>query len=101
MPSIDFFLACLLVQGAVGILLTLTVQCEPAFALEEVNTPLTLNECLQRLPQTLEANEHMRFCWYPHTPFVMQTTINRTKQAVVSMPNLLSPRPLSPPASAF
>ncbi len=56
--------------GALGVVSTVTLQCEPEFNLEEVTEPVHFERALDRLPQLLESHEHVKLWWLPHTDFI-------------------------------
>eukprot|EP00057_Strongylocentrotus_purpuratus_P008922 XP_011663396.1 PREDICTED: L-gulonolactone oxidase isoform X2 [Strongylocentrotus purpuratus] len=78
----DVFNAALCGLGALGIILTVTIQCEPAFRLHEIQTSTTLDDVLDNLDSNVESCEHFRFMWYPHTDMVMVSKVNRTEKRI-------------------
>ncbi len=59
---------------------TVTLQCEPAFNLEEHAEPLDFERALDRLPKLLDENEHVKLWWLPHTERMEVYRANRTAQ---------------------
>ncbi len=53
--------------GALGILVDVTLQCVPAFAVHAVDEPLPLDELRATLNERVAANDHFEFFWFPHT----------------------------------
>ncbi|KAM5165014.1 LOW QUALITY PROTEIN: L-gulonolactone oxidase-like [Mantella aurantiaca] len=66
----DIFRAARLHLGSLGVILTVTLQCRPAYRLQEVQFPSTLPEVLDNLDTHLKASEYFRFWWFPHTESV-------------------------------
>ncbi|KAI1280777.1 L-gulonolactone oxidase [Halotydeus destructor] len=66
----EVFNSALCGLGAIGVLVSATIQCEPAFNLHEHVIPATLDEVLEDLDEHLAASEHFRFYWVPHTNLV-------------------------------
>lgn len=64
--------------GALGVISTVTLQCEPEFNLEEVTEPLRFERALDRLPQLLESHEHVKLWWLPHTDSIQIYLADRT-----------------------
>lgn len=59
--------------GALGVLLTVTLQCVPRFLLHAVEAAAPLAEVLEHFEQRSRAAHHFEFFWFPHT------TSTRTK----------------------
>jgi L-gulonolactone oxidase len=77
----QLFQAALCSLGALGVLVRITIQCEPAFQLECTAFPRKLEWVLQRLDsELLHSAEHFRFWWFPHTDNAVVTQMNRTTQ---------------------
>ncbi|MFG6401906.1 D-arabinono-1,4-lactone oxidase [Microbacterium sp. P04] len=53
--------------GALGVLVDVTLQCEPAFVLEAVERPEPLAEVLADVHDRAAAVDHFEFYWFPHT----------------------------------
>jgi len=64
--------------GALGVISTVTLQCEPLFNLEEVTEPLGFERALDRLPQLLETHEHVKLWWLPHTDSIQVYLADRS-----------------------
>ena len=70
--------------GALGVITTVTLQCEPAFALTAHEAPMRLGAVLERLdgPDGLvESNDHFEFYWFPHTRGTLTKQNNRVSVA--------------------
>ena len=63
--------------GALGVIATVTLQCEPAFALAASESPATLDEVLDGLEENVDGNDHFEFFWFPHTRRVLTKRNNR------------------------
>lgn len=77
----ELFLATCCGLGAIGIILTVTIQCEKAFNLKQTRYPSTLKEILDNLDVHLKSSDHFRFYWFPHTENVLVDHMSRTKEA--------------------
>lgn len=64
--------------GALGVVSTVTLQCEPEFNLEEIAEPVRFERALDRLPQLLESHEHVKLWWLPHTDSIQIYLADRT-----------------------
>lgn len=53
--------------GALGVLVTLTIQCVPRYLLRAVEAPLPLEEVLDGYAELNRAADHFEFYWFPHT----------------------------------
>lgn len=73
----DIFLSALCGLGAIGVIIRVTLQCEPAFLLYQYNYPSTLDEVLEDLNEQMESCDHFRFLWFPHTNYVSVSNNNR------------------------
>ena len=56
---------------------TVTLQCEPAFALAAAEAPAPLDDVLADLDTTVDGNDHFEFYWFPHTRRVLTKRNNR------------------------
>lgn len=79
-PSLDdtTFKAAQVSLGALGVISTVTLQCEPAFNLEAQEEGADLGETLDALDEFIESNEHFEFFWFPYTPRIGMKRNNRT-----------------------
>jgi L-gulonolactone oxidase len=73
----EVFAAARLGLGALGVLATVTLQCEPAFALAAAEAPASLDEVLEDLEENVIGNDHFEFYWFPHTRRVLTKRNNR------------------------
>lgn len=63
--------------GALGILVEVTVQCVPAFAMHALESPEPLAEVLDGFEARVDAADHFEFYWFPHTETVLTKTNTR------------------------
>ena len=68
--------------GALGVLSTVTLQCEPAFRLHAVEEPQRVDDVLARLDELVEDNDHFEFFWVPHTGWALTKRNRRTTNEV-------------------
>jgi L-gulonolactone oxidase len=73
----DIFAAARVGLGALGVIGTVTLQCEPAYALAAAEAPGSLDEVLDELDENLVGNDHFEFYWFPHTRRVLTKRNNR------------------------
>jgi L-gulono-1,4-lactone dehydrogenase len=73
----DVFAAARVGLGALGVIATVTLQCEPAFALAAAEAPAPLDEVLADLDINVDGNDHFEFYWFPHTRRVLTKRNNR------------------------
>jgi FAD-linked oxidoreductase len=71
------FAAALTGLGALGVITEVTLQCEPAFALQAVESGARYDDVLESLPELVAANDYFEFFWFPHTRRVLTRTHNR------------------------
>ncbi len=63
--------------GALGVIVTLTLQCVPRYLLRAEEEPATLEETLDGFIERCRAVDHFEFFWFPHTPTVRTKTNTR------------------------
>ena len=73
----DVFAAARVGLGALGVIATVTLQCEPAFALAAAEGPAELDDVLADLDANVDGNDHYEFSWFPHTRRVLSKRNNR------------------------
>ncbi len=73
----DVFAAARVGLGALGVITSVTLQCEPAFALAAAEAPGDLDRLLDDLDENLVGNDHFEFYWFPHTRRVLTKRNNR------------------------
>lgn len=73
----DVFAAARVGLGALGVIVSVTLQCEPAFALAAAEAPAGLDPVLEELDDNVLGNDHFEFYWFPHTRRVLTKRNNR------------------------
>jgi L-gulonolactone oxidase len=73
----ELFGAACVGLGALGVIATVTLQCEPAFALAAAEAPDSLDAVLAELDANVAGNDHFEFYWFPHTRGVLTKRNNR------------------------
>jgi L-gulono-1,4-lactone dehydrogenase len=63
--------------SALGVIVTVTLQCEPAYALAAAEAPGQLDDVLADLDENVLGNDHFEFYWFPHTRRVLTKRNNR------------------------
>ena len=53
--------------GALGVLVTVTIQCVPRYLLHAVEAPDTLDAVLESFESRNHSADHFEFYWFPHT----------------------------------
>ena len=64
--------------GALGVISTVTLRCEPAFNLHAREEGAKLDDVLGSLDEHIAENEHFEFFWFPHSSVVHMKRNNRT-----------------------
>lgn len=85
----ELFTAARVGLGALGIVTSITLQCEPAFLLEADEHPEPLDSVLERFDDLAADNDHVEFYWFPYGRTALVKRNNR-------LPATARPRPLSP-----
>jgi FAD-linked oxidoreductase len=62
----DLFQAARIGLGALGVLSTVTLRCEPAFVLAADERPEPLDELLSRFHDQAAEHDHLEFHWFPY-----------------------------------
>jgi L-gulonolactone oxidase len=75
--------------GALGVIATVTLQCDAAFALAAAEAPASLDEVLDDLDALVDLNDHFEFYWFPHT----RRTLTKRNNRVLPQTEL---RPIGP-----
>jgi L-gulonolactone oxidase len=73
----DVFAAARVGLGALGVIASVTLQCEPAYALAAAEGPASLDDVLDDLDENVLGNDHFEFYWFPHTRRVLTKRNNR------------------------
>jgi FAD-linked oxidoreductase len=62
----DLFAAARVGLGALGVIATVTLQCEPSFVLSAQERPEPLEHVLEGFDEFAAANDHFEFYWFPY-----------------------------------
>jgi FAD/FMN-containing dehydrogenase len=76
----EVFAAARVGVGAMGVVSTVTLQCQPAFRLHAVEEPRRLDEVLEQLDELVDDNDHYEFFYVPHTGWALTKANNRTEE---------------------
>ncbi|XP_033100042.1 L-gulonolactone oxidase-like isoform X2 [Anneissia japonica] len=83
----ELFLAALCGLGCLGIITSITLQCEPHFKLHQKQLSCTLDEMLENLDGHICKSEYFRFCYFPHTDGVVYWEVDKTTCPMKSSAN--------------
>lgn len=86
----DLFAAARLGLGALGVITTVTLRCEPAFALAAQEHPEPLEQVLEGFDELADNHDHFEFYWFPYG-----------HHALVKQNNRLAPDQTPQPLSRF
>lgn len=76
----DLFKASLCGLGSTGLILSATLQIEPAFCLKEVSETIGLDETINNLDDLARSGQHVRMWWFPQTGMVRINVSDRTTE---------------------
>jgi FAD-linked oxidoreductase len=62
----ELFNAARVGLGALGIISTVTLRCEPSFALVADERPEPLESVIERMDELITGHDHMEFYWFPY-----------------------------------
>ena len=92
------FAAARVSLGCLGIITAVTLQCVPAFRLEEIRRPMRVAEVVERLPALLDEGEYVKLWWLPGSDTVQVFSATPTDAPAAPRPlqewieaHLLSP----------
>ncbi|NBH10698.1 D-arabinono-1,4-lactone oxidase [Amycolatopsis sp. SID8362] len=77
----DLFAAARVGLGALGVITTVTLQCEPSFVLRAQERPEPLEQVLEGFHDFADENEHFEFYWFPYGKNALVKRNNRTETA--------------------
>ncbi|KAL5006790.1 hypothetical protein ScPMuIL_015596 [Solemya velum] len=83
----ELFRAVSVSLGAFGVILTVTLQCEPAYNLHQSQYGCKLDQVLENLNVHITASDHFRFMWFPFTDSVVCYHAKRTTKAPQNDPS--------------
>ncbi|XP_022096512.1 L-gulonolactone oxidase-like [Acanthaster planci] len=84
MENEDLFRAALCSLGCLGVIVTVTIQCEPEFKLHKRQMSCTLDEVLDKLDNHVASSEFFQVTWFPHTEGAIMSQTDRTREPVMS-----------------
>lgn len=79
----ELFKASLCGLGATGLILTVTLQVEPAYRLKEVQNTITFDTLIDTFDVLIESAEHVRFWWFPQSDLVRASYADRTNEVSI------------------
>jgi FAD-linked oxidoreductase len=85
----DLFAAARIGLGALGVISTVTLACEPSFVLSADERPEPIDELFERFPTMIADHDHVEFHWFPYGRNALVKRNNR-------QPAGTKPEPLSP-----
>jgi FAD-linked oxidoreductase len=90
----DLFAAARVGLGALGIISTVTLRCEPAFALVADERPEPLESVIEQVDDLITRHDHLEFYWFPYG---RKALVKRNDRLPLDAPV----RPLSPARRFF
>lgn len=90
----DLLAAARVGLGALGVITTVTLRCEPAYALHAEERPEPLDQVLERFDEYVAGNDHFEFYWFPYGRKALVKRNNRLPMGTLA-------RPLSPARRYF
>lgn len=85
----DLLAAARVGLGALGVVSTITLRTVPAFTIRRVDSPLPLEEALERIDDLADGSDHFEFYVFPHT----ETALLRQSERIGEEPQ--PPNPVS------
>lgn len=85
----DLFAAARIGLGALGVLATVTLRCEPAFTLAADERPMPVDELFATFDELADRHDHVEFHWFPYG---RKALVKRNDR----LPAGTAPSPLSP-----
>ena len=79
--NLDLFRAARVALGSLGVIVSVTLRCLPAFNLSAVEGPVALETLLGQLESWTAENEHAEFFVFPHCSEALTRVNNRTDAA--------------------
>ncbi len=66
--------------GALGVIATVTLRTVPAFTIRRIDSPLPLEETLERVQDLADGSDHFEFYVFPHTETALLRQSERTDE---------------------
>jgi FAD-linked oxidoreductase len=82
----DLLPAVALGLGALGIIVEVTLQCVPVFAMHAIDEPAPLDDVLATLDERVASSDHFEFYWFPHTEVALTKRQTRLPESTVRKP---------------
>ncbi|MCU1685615.1 MAG: L-gulonolactone oxidase [Amycolatopsis sp.] len=82
----DLFAAARVGLGALGVISTVTLQCEPSFVLSAQERPEPLDQVLEGFDEFAATNDHFEFYWFPYGSNALVKRNNRLPAGSVPEP---------------
>ncbi|HUJ27704.1 MAG TPA: D-arabinono-1,4-lactone oxidase [Myxococcales bacterium] len=79
-PGDELFDAARVSLGALGVVTRVTLQCEPAFALEEIAQPMRFDDAVAAIDGLVRSEAYVKLWWLPHTDTVQVFRYRRTQE---------------------
>ncbi|KAG9311081.1 D-arabinono-1,4-lactone oxidase-domain-containing protein [Chiua virens] len=86
----DLFIASICGLGSTGLILTITLQVEPAFRLREMQHTTAFDDCVQNIDRLVKGSQHVRIWWYPAADSMRVFSADRTAEPKRIMATWLS-----------
>lgn len=82
----ELFAAARIGLGAMGIIATVTLECEPAFLLRAVEKPVRFEEILSAFDSWSDEHDYTEFHWFPHTKWTLYKQNDRLPHGTLRQP---------------
>jgi L-gulono-1,4-lactone dehydrogenase len=76
----DLLRAARVSLGALGVIATLTLRTVPKFTIKRIDSPLPLEETLERIDDLADGSDHFEFYVFPHTDRALLRQSERTDE---------------------
>lgn len=76
----DLFMASICGLGSTGLILSIQLEVEPAFRLQEVQETLEFDDVVAHLDEVAHAAEHVRIWWFPSAGTMRVSSSDRTQE---------------------
>jgi FAD/FMN-containing dehydrogenase len=81
----ELFAAAQVSQGALGVMVSATLQLDAAFNLHERTWNCAFEECADQCAVLIDANRHFEFFWAPNTDACEMKVLNKTDAAAATL----------------
>ena len=82
----DIFDAGRVSMGSLGVMSEITMQCRPAYVLEETGGAMPIEDVLSRVEELRDANRHFEFFWFPYSDHAIVKILGQTGKAGKAAP---------------